>query len=69
MKHRGMMTPTRLQIAVEQEYGKPWQQVLSELLYTRRLTHEQAAKRLDIKRSTLSYWVLRMRQERIAVAS
>ncbi len=51
---------TRLQKAIEREYERRWQDVVTHMLYVRRLTHSEAAVELRIPRSTLTTWVLQM---------
>jgi hypothetical protein len=51
-QHSVLDRKTRLQKAIEREYGRPWWAVLGELLYERRFTVERTARKLG----TVSLW-------------
>jgi transcriptional regulator with XRE-family HTH domain len=48
---------TRLQRSVELEFGRPVGPLIAELLYVRRLTQQQVAKRLGVSQTTVSLWL------------
>ena len=56
--------PSRIQRAIEREFGKPWAEVLDTLLLDKRMTQEQAARRLGVSRSTLATWEMWRRSKR-----
>lgn len=67
--HTATEKRTRLQKAIEREYGRPWWEVLGELLYERRYSQERAAKRLGVTRRTVGYWARDPRVENKQAAS
>lgn len=68
-EHAATVRRTRLQKAIEREYGRPWWEVLGELLYERRYTQDRAAKRLGVSRRTIGGWARDPRVEHAATAA
>lgn len=47
----------RVQKAIEREYGRPLREVVEHLLYDRRLTQDQVARRLGVSQPSISAWL------------